>query len=203
MPRYGATISRNINYSGWNATGTKTGDPFTVWQRFRLRSDFIASEAVKFRFVARVFNKAWGNDTFTVGQPRRVHRRRAGLPAVQAAFHQRRNSPSACRIGPCPSPTACWAATRIFSGSRSAAAIGEFKFNENVSLVGGFTRMLDSNKDFDPTTTQKADELDGYFLSLPVTLDGFSATPWGHDERCGARRGLLRNHDGHRAQDHQ
>ncbi|MFP5240097.1 MAG: hypothetical protein ACLGQW_09725, partial [Acidobacteriota bacterium] len=36
-----------INYTGWNARGSATGDPMTIWERLRLRTDFIANESLK------------------------------------------------------------------------------------------------------------------------------------------------------------
>ena len=58
----------NRNFTGWNKTGTKTEDSFEIWERFRLRSDFVASEAVKFRLGIKV-EDTWGHGTFTAANP--------------------------------------------------------------------------------------------------------------------------------------
>ena len=177
--RIHANAWSKINYTGWNAKGTNTGDPLTIWERFRLRSDFIANEGLKFRFGIRVNNKAWGNDTFTVDNP-------AVSIDVYQAFLQFKwpNTNVEFTIGlqdmdlPISSP-GMLNANPVFGGTRSAAAIVSIPVVDQFKIVAGFTRLLDTNKDFDTTTRQVADEFDGYFLVLPITLDGFKATPWG------------------------
>ncbi len=63
----------NRNYTGWNKTGTKTEDTFEIWERFRLRTDFVANEAVKFRLGVKV-EDTWGYGTFTAANRRRPSR---------------------------------------------------------------------------------------------------------------------------------
>ncbi|MEA4856383.1 MAG: hypothetical protein VB132_08240, partial [Solidesulfovibrio sp.] len=58
----------NRNYTGWNKTGTKTEDTFEIWERFRLRTDFVANEAVKFRLGVKV-EDTWGHGTLTAANP--------------------------------------------------------------------------------------------------------------------------------------
>ncbi|MBI4958236.1 MAG: outer membrane homotrimeric porin, partial [Desulfovibrio sp.] len=170
---------KNINYTGWNSNGTNTGDSFTIWERFRLRSDFIANENLKFRFGIRVNDKAWGNDTFTVDNatvsidvfqaflqfkwPGTDIEFTAGLQDIDLPI----SAPGLLNSSP------------VFGGTQAAAFVVTIPVVDKFSIVAGYSRLLDTNKDFDPTTTQKADELDGYFLILPITLDGFKATPWG------------------------
>ena len=177
--RIHANFWENINYTGWNAKGTNTGDSLTIWERFRLRSDFIANESLKFRFGIRVNNKAWGNDTFVVDNP-------ATSIDVYQAFMQFKwpSTDVEFTIGlqdvdlPISAPSVL-NSNPVFGGTRAAAAVVSIPVMEQLKVIGGFARFLDTNKDFDTTTTQKADEFDGYFLVLPVTLDGFSVTPWG------------------------
>ncbi|WP_243363678.1 outer membrane homotrimeric porin [Fundidesulfovibrio terrae] len=177
--RIHANFWNNINYTGWNAKGTNTGDSLTIWERFRLRSDFIANEGLKFRFGIRVNNKAWGNDTFTVDNP-------ATSIDVYQAFLQFKwpSTDVEFTVGlqdmdlPISAP-GILNSSPVFGGTRAAAAVVSIPVIDQLKIVGGFTRLLDSNKDFDTTTKQVADELDGYFLVMPITLDGFSATPWG------------------------
>jgi hypothetical protein len=47
------------------------------------------------------------------------------------------------------------------------------------AIEAGYARLLAANRTYQPTTTQVGDAFDVYRLALPVTLDGFSATPWG------------------------
>jgi len=169
----------NPNYTGWNSKGTTTFDPLTIWERFRLRSDFIANEGLKFRLGIRVNNAAWGNSTFTVDNP-------AVVIDVYQAFLQFKwpNTDVEFTIGlqdmdlPISAP-GIFNSSPVFGGSRAAAAVVAIPVVDQFKIIAGFGRLLDTNKDFDPTTTQQADELDAYFMALPITLDGFSATPWG------------------------
>jgi hypothetical protein len=167
------------NFTGWTPKGTSTYDALTIWERFRLRTDFIANEGLKFRLGIRVNNKAWGNDTFTVDNPA------ASIDVYQAFLQFKWPSTDVeFTVGlqdmdlPISAPS-IFNSSPVLGGTRSAAAVVAIPVADQFKIIGGFTRLLDTNKDFDPTTTQKADELDGYFLALPITLDGFSATPWG------------------------
>jgi len=67
--RIHGTYFQKQNYTGWNISANKTTDEFAIWQRFRLRTDFIANEALKFRFSIRANNTPWGNGTYTVDNP--------------------------------------------------------------------------------------------------------------------------------------
>ncbi len=166
------------NFTGWNSNATRTTDTFTIWQRFRLRTDFIASESLKFRFSIRANNTAWGNNYLTVDNPAvSIQVWQAYLqfkwPGTDAEFtigYQDWTLPV--------SSTGFFNANPVFGGTRSAAALLNLPVTEAVQITAGFTRFVDTNNEFDPTTTQAADEVDGYVLSLPITLDGFSATPW-------------------------
>ncbi|MFZ5427803.1 MAG: outer membrane homotrimeric porin [Thermodesulfobacteriota bacterium] len=165
------------NYTGWDPTGTQTSDPFTIWQRFRLRSDFIANENLKFRFAIRANNTPWGNNYTTVDNP-------AVSIQVYQAYLQFKwpNTDVEFTIGLQPltiAQSSFFAGSSLILDTWVAGAIVNIPVvKDTFSVVGGFVRMLDSNRDFDPTTRQVPDEFDGYYLSLPITLDGFSATPW-------------------------
>ncbi len=177
--RVHGTLFLQRNYTGWSADATQTEDAFTIWQRFRLRTDFIASQDLKFRLSMRVNNTAWGNNTLTVDNP-------AVSIQVWQAYLQFKwpGTDAEITVGyqdwalPISSP-GLFNTNPVFGGTRSAAAVLDLPLASQVKLLGGFSRFIDSNRDFDPTTTQQADELDGYFLTLPISLDGFSATPWG------------------------
>ncbi|WP_243368031.1 outer membrane homotrimeric porin [Fundidesulfovibrio soli] len=176
--RIHANAWSKIDYTGWTNNGRQTGDPFTIWERFRLRSDFIANEGLKFRLGIRVNNKAWGNDTFTVDNPT------VSIDVYQAFLQFKwPNTNVEFTIGMQDfglpiSNEGMLNANPVFGGTRAAAAIVSIPVTDQFKAIVGFTRFLDSNKDFDPTTTQVPDEFDGYFLALPITVDGFAATPW-------------------------
>ncbi|GFK95908.1 hypothetical protein NNJEOMEG_03781 [Fundidesulfovibrio magnetotacticus] len=170
------------NYTGWTsstAAGTRTYDALSIYQRFRLRSDFIANEDLKFRFGIRVNNTPWGNGTYTVDNP-------AVAIEVYLAYMQFKwpGSDITFTVGlqnmDLPiSSSALFNANPVFGGSRSAAAMVTIPLSDEVKVITGFTRLIDSYASADPTTTQLNDELDGYLLTLPITMGGFSATPWG------------------------
>ena len=168
------------NYTGWNSQGTQTQDSLTIWERFRLRTDFIANEGLKFRLGIRVNNKAWGNDTFTVDNPA------ASIDVYQAylQFKVPGSEEVEFTVGyqdldlPISAP-GIFGSSPILGATQGGAAVISATINENFKAVGGFTRLVDTNKDFDTTTTQTGDELDAYFVVLPITVDGFSFTPWG------------------------
>ena len=177
--RIHATFFNKQNFTGWNGTGTRTNDAFTIWERFRLRTDFIANEGLKFRLGIRVNNTPWGNGTFTVDNP-------AVSIDVYQAYLQFKwpNTDVEFTIGMQDwglpiSSEAMLNANPVFGGSRSAAAVVSIPVVDQFKIIAAYTRLLDSNRDFDPTTTQVPDEFDAYVLALPITLDGFKATPWG------------------------
>ncbi|WP_243360718.1 outer membrane homotrimeric porin [Fundidesulfovibrio terrae] len=166
------------NYTGWNAAGSQTYDSLTIWERFRLRSDFIANEGLKFRLGIRVNDAPWGAGTFTVDNP-------AVSIQVYQAFMQFKwpNTQVEFTVGlqnvDLPMSADWLGSNPVFGGTRAAAALVAIPVVDQLKVVGGFIRFLDTNKDFDTTTKQVPDEFDGYLLTLPITLDGFSATPWG------------------------
>jgi len=167
-----------MQYTGWNYNGTTTADPMTIYERFRLRTDFIANEGLKFRLGIKISDVPWGAGTFTVDNP-------AVALMVYQAYLQFKfpNTDIEVTAGmqdvDLPLSADWLDANPVLGGTRAAAAMVKIPVSEQFKIVGGFLRMVDSNKDFDPTTTQKADEFDGYLLTLPITLDGFKATPWG------------------------
>jgi len=176
--RIHANFWNKANYTGWDGTGTQAIDSFTIWQRFRLRSDFIANESLKFRFGIRVNNTPWGNGYTTVDNP-------AVSIEVYQAYLQFKwpGTDIEFTVGKQPltlPQSSFFAGSSVILDTEVAAAIVNIPVvQDKVAITGGFIRFLDSNGAYDPTTTQVPDEFDGYYLSIPITLDGFSATPWG------------------------
>jgi len=167
----------NRNYTGWNKTGTKTSDSFEIWERFRLRSDFIANEAVKFRLGIKV-EDVWGHGTFTAANPDTAVQvdlaymqfMLPGCDGVQVtAGLQDVNLPQSGLFYGSP----------VWNDKMAALVVTAPIVDKTLSVMAGFGRLIDTNRTYDTTTTQKADELDAYFLALPITVDGFKATPWG------------------------
>jgi len=184
---YGSFFS-NRNFTGWNAptwtsatptwskAGTKTEESFEIWERFRLRTDFVANEAVKFRLEMKV-EDTWGHGTYTAANPEVAI-------MIYGAFLQFKWP--GCDVETTAGlQNIALPQSKLFYGSpvfgdRMAALVVEAPLiDKTLSLMAGFGRLIDTNRTYDTTTTQVDDELDAYFLALPITLEGFKATPWG------------------------
>ena len=193
----------NHNFTGWNTSswtsatspttwkkaGTQTEDRFQIWERFRLRSDFVANEAVKFRLGIKV-EDTWGHGTFTAANPE------ASLQ-VDLAYLQFKYPGTDIEITAglqdvdLPQSKMIYASP-VFGGERRAAlTVSAPLIDKTLSVLAGFGRLIDTNRTYDTTTTQVADELDMYFLALPITLDGFKATPWGAIAVAGDKAGYF------------
>ncbi|UJX40960.1 outer membrane homotrimeric porin [Desulfovibrio sp. JY] len=167
----------NHNYTGWNADATKTEDRFQIWERFRLRSDFVANEAVKFRLGIKV-EDVWGHGTLTAANP-------AVAISVYQAYLQFKmpdcNVEVSAGLQDLSLPqSSFFYDSVVFGGDRAAALVVNAPLiKDTLAVTAGFARMIDTNRTYDTTTTQVADEFDTYFLTLPITINGFKATPWG------------------------
>ncbi len=185
---YGVYFSGH-NFTGWNdgawtsntptwtRAGTKTEDTFEIWQRLRVRTDFVANEAVKFRLGIKIDN-IWGNGTYTAANPDTT-----GIVVYQAFLQYKWPG---CDVEVTAGlqdltfpQSAIFSGSLIFDDTAAALTVKTSLIPETLGLVAGFARMIDTNRTYDPTTTQVGDELDFYFLTLPITVTGFKATPWG------------------------
>jgi hypothetical protein len=203
--RIHANYVSNENFTPWNARGMNyfTGAPqaaiagitpgtgaqenFTIWERFRLKTDFIANEALMFRFGVRVNNVAWGASLAVDNPPVAIDVNQAYLkffiPGTQAQV--------SAGYMPLALPQ-----SKIFGGSiildtqwgntSSAAAVIDVPVVPDTFAVKlGYTRLLSSSADFyaggagSPATSPVACSVDLFFLALPLTIDGFQAIPWG------------------------
>ncbi len=184
---YGVFFS-NRNFTGWNAPGwttasggyrkggTKTEESFQIWERFRVRTDFIANEAVKFRLALKV-EDVWGHGTFTAANPTTavvpyqafLQFKLPGCQVEATAGLQRVDLPQ----------SKLFYASPVLGENVAALVVKAPLIDKTLGVVAGFGRLIDTNRTYDDTTTQVPDELDAYFLALPITVDGFKATPWG------------------------
>jgi len=170
------------NFTGWAnqfnggvAAGTRTEDNFGVNQRFRLRTDFVANEALKFRLGIRVNNQWWGRGTLTADAP-------AVSIDVYQAFLQFKWPDTDIEITAGRQPFAIpqskyFDGSLVFDSEAAALIITAPLVPDTLGLLIGYSRFYDDGQ-WDATTTQVADELDLFFMALPITLDGFSVTPW-------------------------
>ena len=176
--RVHANVWSQYQFTNWNYNGTQAAEAFNVWERFRVRTDFVANESLKFRLGIKIADLVWGNNTFTVDNP-------AVSILVYQAYLQFKwpNTQIRFTLGmqgmDLPLSAGWLDANPVLGGTHAAAGIVEIPVaGEAFGVQLGYVRPMDSNPQFDPTTTQKADELDLFFLTLPIALDGFKATPW-------------------------
>jgi hypothetical protein len=172
----------NRNFTGWDETGKRTEDRFSIWQRLRVRADFEANENLKFRLGLRLDDEAWGTGYLTDANPK---------VAIQPylAYLQYKwpgtNISITAGYQPFSVPH-----TEVFYDSivlaaddgdqASAALFISIPVVEDVFAVeAAYARLLAANKTYQPTTTQTGDAFDVYRLALPVTVAGLEAKPWG------------------------
>ena len=171
----------NQNFTGWNATGTKTDEPFVIWQRFRLRTDFKANDSLAFRLGLRVNDSNWGGPQYRVDTPdvdlevyqAYLQFKIPGTDAKVTAGLQPVSLPHSAPFFDSPV-----LASKQASNSSTALIIETPIVKDRVSAVLGFDRLVDANQRYDTDTTQVADEIDAYFAAFPLTMDGLSLTPW-------------------------
>jgi hypothetical protein len=172
---------QNRNFTGWNAQGTATEDTLQVYQRFRIRTDFAASEALKFRLGIMITDTPWGSGSYAVDSSV------AALQVYQAYLQFKwPDTQVKFTVGLQPlslpqSPMfydSVVLASKKETKSTAALVVSAPLIEDTLTVTAGFIRREDANPAFDPTTTQIDDEFDLYFLTLPVTLDGIDITPW-------------------------
>ncbi|WP_027185313.1 outer membrane homotrimeric porin [Desulfovibrio inopinatus] len=173
--RISANWYSNYQFTGWNRTGTQTVDPVTIWERFRVRADFIANEALKFRLGLKV-EDVWGGGTFTADNS-------AVSLQVYQAFLQFKWPDTDIEITAGYQPlslpqSSFFDGSIIFDSEAAALVVNAPVIADTLAVQAGFIRFLDNGQQ-DATTTQVADEFDAYFLALPITLDGVTIIPWG------------------------
>lgn len=186
---YGVSFT-NRNFTGWkNAgwtsstptwapAGNRTEEALDIWQRYRLRADFVASETIKYRLGIKV-EDTWGRNYLTAANPT------TALQIYQAFLQFRvpgaETTEIAAGLQDIDLPqSSMFNASPVFGMDRMAAlTISTPLVGDTLSTVAGFGRLIDTNQTFDTTTKQVGDELDVYFLTLPVNLPGFKVTPWG------------------------
>ena len=199
---YGSYFS-NRNFTGWNRAGKNTEDNFEVWQRIRVRTDFVANEAVKFRLGIKIID-TWGHGTFTAANPTSGCAIATGAGGannitsgvqIYLAYLQFKVPDTEVQVTAglqdvnLPQ-SAMFSNSPVLAERVPALTVTAPLIPDTLSFVTGFIRLFDSNQTFDSTSTSynwltneyrthQADELDAYFLTLPITFDGFKATPWG------------------------
>ena len=179
--RVSGVFFANRNFTGWDETGTGTEERTTIWQRLRVCADFVADENLKFRFGMRIDDEAWGRDYLTAANP---------TVAIEPylAYLQFKWPGTDIEITAGYQPLSV-PQTEVFydsivlaadDGDQASTALHvSIPVNDAVSIQAAYARLLAASRTFEGTTTQVADAFDTAQLALPVTVDGFAATPWG------------------------
>ena len=184
----------NRNFTGWNratwidnagnvqGAGSRSSNEFEIWERFRLRSDFVASEALKFRFGIMV-EDTWGHGTLTAANPS------AGIGIYQAYLQFKwpdTDIQISAGLQPASMPqSSFFAGSVVFDEDTCGALLTAPLVDGKLALVLGYVRPISSDQTFgQPVTNTEwghrnlyANE-EAFLLALPVTMDGFNATPW-------------------------
>jgi len=163
------------NTPTWTKAGTKTEDTFEIWERIRVRTDFIANENLRFRLATKV-DSTWGNGTYTAANPEVAIQ-------VYQAFLQFNIPDTKVEVSAGLQPIALpqsklFNDSIVFTDWAAGLVVNSNLIPDTLNIQAGFARLIDSNRTYDPTTTQVGDELDMYFLALPITVTGLKATPW-------------------------
>lgn len=177
----------NRNFTGWNSAkwvneagtiqhaGTQTEDRFEIWERFRLRSDFIANEAVKFRLGIKV-EDVWGHGTFTAANPQ------VALEVYQAYLSFKWpgcDISISAGLQPASIPqSSFFAGSIVFDEDVASLIISAPLIEDHLSMILAYVRTISSDRTYAPTTTSVYANEEGYMLALPITVEGFKATPW-------------------------
>jgi len=163
------------NTPTWNKAGTKTEDTFEIWERIRVRTDFIANDNLRFRLATKVDN-TWGNGTYTAANPE------VAIQVYQAFLQFKlpdTNVEVSAGLQPIALPQSkLFNDSIVFTDWAAGLVVNANLIPDTLDIKAGFARLIDSNRTYDPTTTQVADEFDMYFLTLPITVTGLKATPW-------------------------
>ena len=174
------------NTPTWSAAGQRAEDKFEIWERFRLRADFMANRDLRFRFAAKV-DTTWGNGSYTAANPTAgIAPPAGGSVASGVQVYQAyllfkwpgTDIQVNAGLQPLSFPqSSIFNDSLMFADFASALTIEGKIVPGTLGYLVGFARMLDDTQTFD-NAKQVGDELDLYFLTLPITLDGIKATPW-------------------------
>jgi hypothetical protein len=173
----------NRNFTGRETWNGAKEERFSIWQRMRLRTDFVASESVKFRLGLTVEEDSWGHGYLTAANPQTAVM--PYLAYLQFKWPQTDIEITA-GLQPVSMPQASGFCDSIVlaadDGDQSSAALVLTAplYEDAVSLQLAYARLFAANQTFRTVATNNQDgNFDVYHLSVPVKLDGFEVTPWG------------------------
>jgi hypothetical protein len=163
------------NFTGWDPTGTMSSETLSIYERFRLRSDFVSSENLKFRFQIRVNDVSWGGTLPIDNPPKAIDVSNAYLifkiPGTEAeinAGYQDLANPQ--------SPF--FAGGLVFDTQVAALAVAVPIVDDAFALKFGYFRPRQTYSDFSPGTKGQSANFDAFYLAAPVTTEALAITPW-------------------------
>jgi hypothetical protein len=177
----------NHNFTGWNApywtsegptwqgAGTRTEDRFQIWERFRLRTDLITSEAAKFRLGLKV-EDTWGHGTLTAANP-------TASVEVYQAYLQFQWPGTAISVTAGLQPAA-FPQSAFFNGSpvidtdATSLMVVAPLIDERLTLLLAYTRTISSARTYEPDLKAIYRNQEGYFLGAMITVPGLRTTPF-------------------------
>lgn len=172
----------NRNFTGWDPSGTQTEERFEIMQRLRLRTDFTASENVKFRLGLRIDDENWGHGYLTAANPQ-------SAVQVYLAYLQFKwpdtNIEITAGYQPLSAPSSeafCDSIVLAADDGDQASAALFVKIpviEDKVTLEAAFARLLAAYQTYENTTTDIDGNFDIYRVAVPISVDGFDITPWG------------------------
>lgn len=162
---------------------TNTNDKFQAVQRVRLQLDAVASESLSGTVYFEIGNTNWGKASqggaLGADGNNVIKLKRAYIdwmvPETDLKFRMGIQGVTLPNV----------AGGSAIMDTDAAAITANYKFNDNVSLTALWARPLNDNFDGNRTIGRQdrnragyLDNLDLFSLMVPVTLDGFSITPW-------------------------
>jgi hypothetical protein len=159
-------------------------DDFTALQRIRMYFQYVDSEVLR-AVVGFEMDNVWGNPANANFGTDRV------AVEVKHAYTDFNVGGVAFRVGlqglTWPSAVA---GNPIFDND-VAGIVTSYKFNDNFALTAGWARLVDANTGSDSATNTLDDEVDTFTVIAPITMDGWSLSPYVIYAKYGKDVGLL------------
>ena len=164
---------------GWNSVADKNQDEFDARQRVRLQLDAVASEALSGTVFFEIGEQAWGkaSDGGALGADgKMVKVKNAYIDWMPPQTDLK------VRMGIQGLKLPSFTTGSMVLNDDVAAVVGNYKFNDNVSLTAFWARPYNDNgglKDKSQDGRQNyIDNIDAFALLLPLSFDGIKVTPW-------------------------
>jgi len=163
------------NFTGWDPTGTMTAQQLSIYERFRLRTDFVSNENLKFRFQIRVNDAAWGSALAVDNPPKAIDVSNAYLifnipntsVEIDAGYQDWQNPVSSFFAG-----------GQVLDTQVAALAVTAPIITDTLAAKFGYMRPRSTYSDFSPGTSGKMGNFDAFYLAAAVTTDPINFTPW-------------------------